>query len=263
MESTADIREESKAPSEDTLTDYELLSVLFFYPENESDLGKIKEVYVYLSINLPESAEVMKPFMDFITNSFLGEIQELFLRSFDIQAITTLDIGFILFGEDYKRGQLLVHLNKEHRDAGNICHTELSDHMPNVLCLLSKMKDNTLRKEIATRLLAPAVVKMLDEFSPDKVETKDKVYKKHLKTIIDYSTKFRTVYQTLLQALLIALKKDFDYEPESIATPADKDGKGTASYMEESLSCSSCSSAGSSIPDYTRNIETEMNIEKL
>jgi len=263
MELTTDIREEKKAPSKDTLTDYELLSVLFFYPENESDIKKIKDVYRYLSVNLPESTEVMKPFMEFIATSTLGEVQELFLRSFDIQAITTLDIGFILFGEDYKRGQLLVHLNMEHRTAGNICHTELSDHMPNVLRLLSKMEDDTLRMEIATQLLAPAVVKMLEEFDPRKVEKKDKVYKKHLKTVIDYSTRFRTVYQTLLQVLLIALKKDFDFEPEKTVTSAEQDGKDSVSAVEESLSCSSCSSASPTMPDYTRNIETEMNIEKL
>lgn len=263
MEATADVTEEKKAPTGDTLTDYELLSTLFFYPENESDLSKIKDVYAYLSANLPESAEVMKPFMEFMAISSIGEIQELFLRSFDIQAITTLDIGFILFGEDYKRGQLLVHLNMEHREAGNNCHTELSDHMPNVLCLLSKMKNNDMRKEIATRLLGPAVVKMLEEFYPEKVEKKDKVYKKHLKTVIDYSKKYRTVYQTLLQALIIALKKDFDFEPEKTVTPADKDGKDSVSAVEELLSCSTCSSASPTMPDYTRNIETEMNIEKL
>ena len=262
MKATTDVREEKKAPSRDMLTDYELLSVLFFYPENESDIKKIKDVYSYLSINLPESTEVMKPFMEFISSSNLGEIQELFLRSFDIQAITTLDIGFILFGEDYKRGQLLVHLNMEHREAGNICHTELSDHMPNVLRLLPKMKDDTLRMEIATQLLAPAVVKMLAEFDPEKVEKKDKVYKKHLKTIIDYSTGFRTVYQPLLQVLLLALKKDFDYEPERIAA-TDKEEEIPVSSVEESLTTSSCSSAGSSTPDYTRNIQAEMDIEKF
>ena len=264
MEATAEVKEEKKAPSKDTLTDYELLSELFFYPENESHLKKIRDVYAYLSVNLPESAEVMKPFMEFIASSSIEELQELFLRSFDIQAITTLDIGFILFGEDYKRGQLLVNLNMEHREAGNMCHTELSDHLPNVLCLLSKMKDDVMRMEIANRLVAPAVVKMLEEFDPKKVEKKDKVYKKHLKTLIDYSTNFRTVYQTSLQALIIALKKDFGYEPERTVSSPNKEGKDVAapSCEDESSSCS-CSSAGPSSPDYTRNIETEMDIENF
>ncbi|MCF8451861.1 MAG: hypothetical protein K9G42_01585, partial [Pedobacter sp.] len=81
---------------------------------------------------------------------------------------------------------------------------------------------------------------------------------------IDYSTNFRTVYQTLLQALIIALKKDFGYVPERAVSSSNKVGNDVAapSCEDESSSCS-CSSAGSSSPDYTRNIETEMNIEKL
>lgn len=260
METTSDIKEEMKTSADYSLTDYELLSGLFIYPENESQVKKIKDIQAYLSAILPESAEAMKLFMEFTATSTLEEMQELFLRSFDIQAITTLDIGFILFGEDYKRGQLLVHLNREHREAGNICHTELSDHLPNILRLLPKMKDDAMRNEIATRLLTPAVVKMIEEFDSKKIEKKDEVYKKHLKTIIDYSPKYRTVYQTLLQALFIALKKDFGYEPDSTDTSADREVKNTGGPAcgEESLSCS-CNSAKK---DFSQNIETEMNIEK-
>ena len=141
METTTSIKEEIKTSPGHSLADYELLSRLFIYPEDESYVKKIEDAYLYLTASLPESAEAMRPFTEFMADSTVQDMQELFLRSFDVQAITTLDIGFTLFGEDYKRGQLLVHLNREHREAGNICHTELSDHLPNVLRLLSKMKD--------------------------------------------------------------------------------------------------------------------------
>jgi hypothetical protein len=43
----------------------------------------------------------------------------LFTRSFDVQAVTTLDLGYIVFGEDYKRGELLVNRAPEFlADAG-------------------------------------------------------------------------------------------------------------------------------------------------
>ena len=261
METITDTKEEMKTPAKGLLIDYELLSHLFLYPKNESDFKKIKDIHTYLSDTLPEAAEAMKLFMEFADSSTLEEMQELFLRSFDIQAITTLDIGFILFGEDYKRGQLLVHLNVEHREAGNVCHTELADHLPYVLCMLPKMKDETLRNEIATRLLLPAIVKMILEFDLKKIEKKDKVYKKHLKTIIDYSQVYRTAYQTLLQALFIALKEDFGYEPEPVDTSAVNEMKDTVGHNcgEGSFSCSH----NSAQQDYSQNIETEMDIEKL
>ena len=260
METTADIKDEIKTTTDQPLADYELLSGLFIYPENESYAKKIKDIHAYFSATLPESAEAMKPFMEFNANSTLEEMQELFLRSFDVQAITTLDIGFTLFGEDYKRGQLLVHLNREHREAGNECHTELSDHLPNVLRLLPKMKDEVMRNEIALRLVIPAVVKMIGEFDAKKIEKKDEIYKKNLKTIIDYSQQYRTVYQTLLQALFTALKKDFGYDPGSTDVPP-----GVEEQDINNLSCSdktACNSCNPVAKDYSGNIETEMNIEK-
>ena len=164
---------------------YETLADLFFYPQNEEYKNNIKNIHSYLSKDIPEAANAMQPFIDFIEVATIQEMQELFLRSFDLQAITTLDIGFVLFGEDYKRGKLLVHLNKEHSEAGNICHTELSDHLPNVLNLIAKMKDIEIRDEIASRLVMPAVDKMISEFS---FET----------TLSESASKWRIVYNKTL-----------------------------------------------------------------
>jgi hypothetical protein len=184
----------------------------------------------------------------------LREKQELFLRSFDIQAITTLDIGYILFGEDYKRGQLLVHLNREHKEAENICHTELADHLPNVLRLISKMKNEEMRSEIATRLVVPAVVKIASEFTAEKIEKKDKIYKKHLKTVLEFSQVYRTVYASLLQTLLVSLKKEFNYEMKE----SDLDRITGCEEVPSSTSCS----LDPREKDFKDDIETELIIEK-
>lgn len=260
MGTTTDIKEEINNSMNHSLTDYELLSGLFVYPENESYFNRIKDTYTYLSSTLPESADAMNPFMEFIANSTVQDMQELFLRSFDVQAITTLDIGFTLFGEDYKRGQLLVNLNREHREVGNDCHTELSDHLPNVLRLLPKMKDEDMRNEIALRLVIPAVEKMIGEFDSKKIEKKDNIYKKNLKTIIEYSPAYRTVYQNLLQALFIAMKKDFGYTPGSLDTPVGVEEQDLSNLpCSDKIACNSCNPVAK---DYSGNIEIEMNIEK-
>lgn len=240
------------------ISNYELLATLFVYPDNENYRNKIEEVYKYLTSACTEASDAMKPFMDFISTASLNEIQELFLRSFDVQAITTLDIGFTLFGEDFKRGQLLVNLNREHREAGNECYTELSDHLPNVIRLLTKMKNIEIRNEIALRLLIPAVEKMIGEFDGKKMEKKDEIYKKNLKTIIEYSVQYRTVYQTLLQALFVVLKNDFGYE-SVVTTNVVESTQHSINGME----CGSCSFGGAAPGDYTRNIETEMTVEKF
>ena len=254
---TTNTNQESQTETNQLMTNYGMLADLFIYPIDESYTNRFRRIHEYFLTTFPESAEAMNPFMALLSTASLVDVQELFLRSFDVQAITTLDIGFTLFGEDYKRGQLLVHLNKEHRDAGNDCHTELSDHLPNVLRLLDKMKDHVMRDEIATRLVIPAVVKMIAEFSGEKIEKKDVIYKKNLKSILEYSKDYRTVYQSLLEALLITLKKDFNYEEQQEALQTDQT-KNEMATCQPSSSCS-CSS---SVKDYSQIIETEMLIEK-
>ena len=253
------LKENIETSSALLIMNYGILSDLFYYPENEGYKLKMKEIHAYLLDVLPEAADAMQPFMDFMDISSFQEIQELFLRSFDLQAITTLDIGFVLFGEDYKRGRLLVHLNEEHRNAGNNCHSELSDHLPNILNLLGKMKDEAIRNEIATRLVMPAIEKMIKEFSTDKIEKKDVVYKKHQKVLLDYSAGYRIVYQTLLQALFIAMKRDFDYVPEDYE--AMKKQAGGSDEQQPFLSPRNAA-ADKSEKDFVQNIETEMLTEK-
>ena len=259
MENLSETKENTQTSPAPLIMNYAKLADLFIYPENEMYTKKIEEIYTYLIQVLPEAAEAMEPFMEFTRSTSFHNIQELFLRSFDLQAITTLDIGFVLFGEDYKRGKLLVHLNQEHREAGNDCHSELSDHLPNILNLLGKMKEEAIRNEIAVRLLMPAIEKMIKEFSIDKIEKKDVIYKKHQKVLLEYSSDYRTVYQTLLQALLIALKKDFDYEAENYEEMIKQAGTSDekASFLSPKNTCSPGTEK-----DFVQNIETEMLTEK-
>lgn len=259
MEKVSETIENAETSTAPLIMNYGMLADLFFYPENEEYKEKVKAIHTYLLNVLPEAADAMQPFMDFMEISSFQEMQELFLRSFDLQAITTLDIGFVLFGEDYKRGKLLVHLNEEHRNAGNDCYSELSDHLPNVLNLLAKMKDEAIRNEIATRLVMPAIEKMIKEFSIDKIEKKDVIYKKHQKVLLDYSAGYRIVYQTLLQALFIAMEKDFDYVPEDYE--AMKKQAGGSDEQQPFLSPRN-TVVDKSEKDFVQNIETEMLTEK-
>ncbi len=68
-----------------------------------------------------------------------SEKQELFTRTFDIQAPCCLEVGYAIFGEDYKRGHLLVQLQSLHQEFNNDCGSELADHLTNVLTLIPKM----------------------------------------------------------------------------------------------------------------------------
>ncbi|MDZ7764417.1 MAG: hypothetical protein U5K00_08325 [Melioribacteraceae bacterium] len=145
-------------------------------------------------------------------------MEEIYTRSFDVQALTTLDLGYVLFGDDYKRGELLVNLNNEHKKAENSCGNELSDHLPNILRLLAKLKDEELRADIISLILHPALRKIESEFDSKHIEKKSKVYRKHHRTIIERNESYGLIYRRTIQTLLVMLEEDFS---ELILNPID------------------------------------------
>ena len=96
-------------------------------------------------------------------------LEELYTRTFDIQAPCTLDVGYVLFGEDYKRGHFLVKMHELQNQYENDCGTELADHLPNILTLLEKMKetDPEQAEDLVKKIVLPALEKMLQRFSAD------------------------------------------------------------------------------------------------
>ncbi len=193
----------------DSIKHYILLANLFEYP-GEGFVEKVKEVQTFLDTHYSVAGKGLFPFTNFMSKADLITQQELFIRSFDVQAVTTLDLGYVMFGDDYKRGELLVNLNREHREANNDCGVELSDHLPNVLRLLPKMKDDFIVEELAKRIIAPALKRMIRGFEPEQIELKDKFYKRKHKTIIERPDEHYTIYQKTLEVLLWVLKQDFD-----------------------------------------------------
>jgi nitrate reductase assembly molybdenum cofactor insertion protein NarJ len=187
---------------------YNDFSELFHYPDSEF-ADKVKNVQATLNRSYPKAAKILEDFTKYVSNTSLIFVEEIFTRSFDVQAITTLDLGYVLFGDDYKRGELLVNLNREHQNVGNDCGTELSDHLPNVLRLLPKMTDKEIRGELVSLIVLPALKKIISEFKFELQEKKNKVYFKHHRTMIDSSKKYGSIYHKPLLAIYEIIKKDF------------------------------------------------------
>lgn len=87
------------------------------------------------------------------------ELEELYTRTFDLNPAASLDIGWHLFGEDYARGEFLVHLRQEARRYGIPETTELPDHLTRVLPLLASMPPEEAA-EFENRFLLPALEKI-------------------------------------------------------------------------------------------------------
>lgn len=159
--------------------------------------------------NYPAAALEVEHFLDAIPERTL-DLQELHTRTFEVQAVTTLGVGYVLFGDDYKRGALLSNLSREHAQAENDCGGELADHLPNVLRLMPKLKDQALLDELVEQILVPALMLMIREFDAERIEKKNANYQKHYKTLIDPATGCdSTIYRLVLKAVLQMLAKDF------------------------------------------------------
>ncbi|MCH7525197.1 MAG: hypothetical protein IIC74_09360 [Bacteroidetes bacterium] len=190
------------------LLDYNKISKLFVFPQKEDFVNNIKEVQQYLDKTLPNIGKMLQPFSDVISTVSKYELEELYLRTFEVQAITTLDIGYVIFGDDYKRGELLVNLSKEHQKYGVDCGVELADNLSNILKLINKIEDPELLDDLINKIIAPALFKMIEGFGDKQILSKEKVYIKHHKTLLDKHKSF-TIYKHALVALYKALDYDF------------------------------------------------------
>jgi nitrate reductase assembly molybdenum cofactor insertion protein NarJ len=157
----------------------------------------------------PDAAAEIQNFLNRVPAKPL-DLQELHTRTFDVQSLTTLDVGYVLFGDDYKRGALLAHLNQEHKRVENDCRGELADHLPNVLRLMSKLTDLDLLSELVGQILIPALILMIREFDPKRITQKNATYQKHYQTLIDFAPgSDSAIYVWPLRGLLLVLEKDF------------------------------------------------------
>jgi nitrate reductase assembly molybdenum cofactor insertion protein NarJ len=190
---------------------YSLLAALFEYPQADFP-QRVEDVSQFLEGRYTKAGASLDQFQALLPASDLLCMQELFTRSFDVQAVTTLDIGYVLFGDDYKRGEMLANLNREHLQAGIDCGTELADHLPNILRLLAVLEDQDLVSDLVDVILAPALRGMIGEFSADRVQKRNVSYRKHYKTLIDTpaeGTQVATLYQFALKSLYQVMKQDF------------------------------------------------------
>jgi len=193
---------------------YDLFADVFAYPTAELPLG-VMELRAMLAASCPEAAAPLAVFAEqlgtttSLNDEELDDLQEVFTRSFEIQSITTLHVGYVAFGDDYKRGELLVNLNRELRDVEVELGNELSDHLSNVLRLLARWEDDAAVTELVSMVVYPCLEKMLCEFATERMVARDALYKKHYKTLIEASERV-AMYQHALRALLESVRHDFE-----------------------------------------------------
>ena len=95
----------------------------------------------------------------------LSDLQEVYTRTFDLSPVCALDIGYHLFGENYKRGVFLANLRETEAPFDLGQEHQLPDYLPVLLRLLTKLTDEELRSALIVDCMIPALEKMLKTLS--------------------------------------------------------------------------------------------------
>ncbi len=157
---------------------YDLLCGLVAYPD-EDYLNKVRHCIDLLQEEHPGSVEGFRSFASEVEKMNVTELEEFYTRTFDINPVSALEIGWHIYGEQFERGAFLVNMRELSRILGVEESSELPDHLTHILTLLGRMEQEDADMFVATYLL-PGLKKMLAGFAG-----KGNVYENALITIRD------------------------------------------------------------------------------
>ena len=137
---------------------YERFARLFEYP-GEDYRANAEKCPTTLRREHSEAAASLEEFCAPIRSLNTDDLRELFTRTFDLNPMCALEIGWQLYGEDYQRGEFLVKMGEQLREHSLRESGELPDHLTHALVLLAHLEPDEAA-EFAGGFLLPALDKM-------------------------------------------------------------------------------------------------------
>lgn len=134
---------------------YGLFAKLLAYP---SDATK-SALETCRSALTGEPAIALSGFVDKVAPLTTEELQELYVRTLDLNPTCSLEVGWQLYGENYSRGEFLVAMRQTLRRLGVEESTELPDHLTHALAAFGRMEASEATG-FAAEFLLPALEKM-------------------------------------------------------------------------------------------------------
>jgi len=154
------------------------------------------------AIETPAAVEEAETFMSNIEGKSLSELEELYIKTFDLNPLCSLDTGWQLFGEEYHRGLYMVRMREEMRKHGIPETSELPDHLTNVFPVLGRMTEEDAIS-FAVCCVIPAVNKVLEAVKQDNpyrplvqgmVNLLDARYGQYVEEAVEESPIYSTVF---------------------------------------------------------------------
>jgi len=172
---------------------YEELAILFRYPGADYR-QHIEECRCAAESESSDAAARLREFSAALEGLSNEDLQELYTRTFDLNPLCTLEIGWQLYGEEYRRGEFLVEMREQLAGYGVAETGELPDHLTHALALLARLEADEAAA-FASLYVLPALDKMRTAW-----------------------TKHRNAFAGLLELTFDLLKSRYPYDPAR--TPA-------------------------------------------
>lgn len=112
------------------------------------------------------ASQVFRRFADFALAAPLEELEELFVQTFEMTRQRALEIGWHLYGEQYKRGEFLVRMRSLLRRYGIAESLELPDHLSHCLLLLPHLEEREALQFVRSSL-RPALERIRQGFEQE------------------------------------------------------------------------------------------------
>lgn len=147
---------------------YDSLADLLVYPGDGYHQRVTRAARALAAVD-GEAALLLAHVAEQIRNFSVEALQELFIQTFDMNPVRSLEVGWHLFGENYDRGTFLVKMRQQLRRFGIAESGELPDHITHVLAVLGRMPAGEA-EEFAIACVFPALEKMRAGFDDKKEE---------------------------------------------------------------------------------------------
>jgi nitrate reductase delta subunit len=133
---------------------FDALAALVAYPDGDLE-PRARACRAEVAAISPAATVELGRFADAIAGPSVGELQEQYTETFDLNPACSLDVGWHLFGETHRRGAFMAALREDLRRAGVPETAELPDHLTHVLALVGR--EHPARAAALAALVAPAI----------------------------------------------------------------------------------------------------------
>ncbi len=135
---------------------YEIYADLLDYPTDDWP-ARVADCKGLMNHTPTPCAALLLEFLQAIEGLPLSILQERYTQTFDLNPVCNLEIGYHLFGENYKRGVFLANLRETEAPFTLGQAHQLPDYLPVLLRLLVKLEDAELRGDLIAECLTPAL----------------------------------------------------------------------------------------------------------